>query len=113
MAMKTVTVLKRAKKLIETKGWTQRVAARDKDGNEADPQSRKASCFCAMGAVERAALGTKDTVYTTAFYHAEEALGLAVPAQYHGSIPDYNDAPRRTKAQVLALFDRAIAKATK
>lgn len=106
--MKTSTVLKRAKRLLETKGWTQGWYARDKGGNETSPLSDEAVCFCSVGAVERAA--GADYAYAYAF--AIDKLVASLPRGWT-RVPEYSDAPRRTKAQVLALFDRAIASALK
>jgi hypothetical protein len=52
--MKTSTNLIKALDFIDVPGqWTQRVYARDKSGNEVNPNSKKAMCFCSLGIIER------------------------------------------------------------
>jgi hypothetical protein len=113
MAMKTSTVLKRAKKLLETKGWTQRTKAVDKHGAVVSPASRKATRFGALGAVERVVYGTQPNHPLGGVYsHAELALWAALPRHIRQSgrgVCAYEDSARRTVADMLALFDSAIA----
>lgn len=103
--MKTSTVLKKAKALLETKGWTKGHLAEDKDGVPTHSLSTRATCFCAIGAIERAC--GREPFNALAVGPAIDALTDVLPSSY-AEPADYNDAPRRTKAQVLALFDRAI-----
>jgi hypothetical protein len=82
MAMKTVTVLKRAKKLIETKGWTQGWFAKDRGGTQVNYDSANAVCFCIAGAVYRT------TGYSLAEGSCEamDALKNVAPSQYRDSL---------------------------
>jgi hypothetical protein len=60
---------------------------------------------CAVGAL----LGTV-TISDPMFFAATETLDRCLPRVWRGRpIPDFNDAPGRTQAEVVALFDRAIA----
>jgi sugar phosphate isomerase/epimerase len=65
---------------------------------------------CALGAIETARgvpkLPRRNT--TIIMGDAVDALERALPAGYR-SVPVFNDDPHTTKADVLALFDRAIA----
>ena len=67
-----------------------------------------ARCFCAVGAIYRAAheIGPKDPIRArgTANYWLSRAIGLPKGAV----VPDWNDAPTTTHGHVLRAFDRAI-----
>lgn len=77
--------LRKARTLIDTAGWIQH-------------EARTPAGFCALGALMQVGL-----MYQT--YHGFcEAIGCK-------AISTWNDAPERTKADVLAAFDRAIAAA--
>jgi len=99
--MNTVEILKGAKALLETKGWTQGAYARGKSGRVVK-QPRNAVCFCGIGAISVAAGGNTDDDLG---YDAYKALERIVGSGF----PHYNDAPGRTKEEVLAVFDKAIA----
>jgi hypothetical protein len=100
----TVQVLRRAKALLKKKGWTRGAMARDVEGNPVIARSKKAAKFCAVGAIHAvAAAGERQRV------KALDALDSA--AGPHDHAVSYNDARRRTLAQVLTLFDKAIVAA--
>lgn len=120
MAMKAVTVLKKARKLIEKRDrWCKGSEAADKDGKGLeDSKDRNAVQFCMIGAIERAA----DTTEASGF--AKLLLGKEIPGFRHYltytedpvggmelAIADYNDDERRRHADVLKKFDKAIARA--
>jgi hypothetical protein len=85
--MDTLEVLIAARAEVE-KGWC-RIQLEDDDGN-----------VCAAGALQRVAANGD---YRSALF----ALRDLLPAWTHGAIGIFNDS--KTKADVLALFDRAIA----
>jgi hypothetical protein len=60
---------------------------------------------CAIRALE---LATCRLLGWPAFYRARQALRRALPEGF-SSVIAYNDAPTTTHADILALFDRAIA----
>ena len=62
---------------------------------------RMGGAVCAVGAVSE---DPDDPVVSTALKVLESAFGSAVT-----DIPEWNDSPDRTKEEVLALYDRAIA----
>jgi hypothetical protein len=94
-------ILVAARALIEhPEAWTKGEYARDKKGNRVSPSSRKAACWCARGAILRAAAGN-----IPAGFRAHDRLWAVI----RGSITRWNDAPERTHAEVLAAFDRAIS----
>jgi hypothetical protein len=102
--VKPVTILKRAKKLIETKGWCRGIEARDANGKGVDFNSTRAATYCVLGAIAKAG-GTNlgdipGDVYT--------ALANNIPGRFQ-MISEFNDSSTTTKKKVLAAFDRAIA----
>ena len=77
-------------------GWTQNAAASAASGREVDVNDPRACRWCAGGALQ--------------------AVGADIPAfaaikRWSGNpfISGWNDSPRRTQAEVLAVFDEAIA----
>ncbi len=85
--------------IAEPGSWTKGSFARDGHGNHVSKDSHRASCFCAAGAIGRAAKGSEREQHG-----ALRALRSAIT----GPITAWNDAPNRTHAEVLAAFDRAI-----
>lgn len=99
--MNTVLILRAAKGLLETKGWTQGSYAKDAEGNRVPPELAQATCFCALGAVRAAP-------YAGGRMQAMIALLRAIGPEW-SNVPDFNDARGRTAAEVIAKFDEAIA----
>lgn len=97
-------VLREARALIDRPwGWTKNSMRSFRQRGDAEFE-----CFCASGALNQAALGQP-------YYHASRmpvrlarARKFFVEAIGQDSIPIWNDAPRRTKKDVLEAFDRAI-----
>jgi len=106
MSAEAAVVLRKARALLEKpEHWTQGMMARGKSGRRIFYGSRSAVCWCADGAIWRAANGSlisrKGWVANAAEQYLSAATGRRVSA--------FNDAPERTHAEVLAAFDRAIA----
>jgi hypothetical protein len=102
--MTVVDSLRAARDRISAPGsWTKWALACDEDGHEVDEDSPAARQWCMLGAYEEARSGS---VYA--------ALRAVVCAErgYEG-LADFNDAPETTHADVLAVYDRAIALAEK
>lgn len=85
------------------RGWTQDVGARNALGAECDPCDARAASWCTAGAVYAAGGGVTSLVFL-----ARELMGLGMMEVERDSLSNWNDDPARTKAEVLALFDRAI-----
>ena len=101
----TREVLVKARELIATpERWTKEVSAKDAAGKEVSVHSSSASCFCMTGAVDFVA--KRAGVYANAYYYLKMANGI------RGNVWHWNDAPKRTHAEVLEAFDRAIALAS-
>jgi hypothetical protein len=100
----TVDLLRAARAKIERpECWTTKYYAHDATGGECEASAREAVCWCALGAV-------KSVTTHGCFHTLWELLRAQLP---HGSvsISTYNDAPSTTHADILLLFDRAIAAA--
>lgn len=99
--MSALEILRGARALLVDKGWVQGVAAVDGDGYCVGSSKATVCRLCALGAIWRSAGGslTKEAIDV-------EAVMNKVAG---GSIAEFNDAPGRTKDEVLAAFDKAIA----
>lgn len=87
--------LREARALIEH-GWTQSVYARDAYLRHVAIDSPKAVCFCLAGALRR--VGLQPSVNYKSYFKGEP-----------GVLTTWNDAPERTKDEVLACLDNSIA----
>jgi hypothetical protein len=74
---------------------------------DCDPITGHVKCRCAMGAVYSASEAFPRTTSFDAVELAEQALIEAIPEGFLRGVEAYND--EATHAEVLALFDRAIA----
>ena len=94
-------VLRAAADLVEPEGaWTRGVYARGKDGQQVDPQSRRATCWCGVGAIIRA--GGWDSVF-----RAEKFLRVAARYRSQDALPHWQDRKGRTQADVVAALRKA------
>ena len=108
--MKGITeydVLRRARVLL--RGWCQGPFATDEEGKSVSWDKPEAACFCALGAVYRAAhdLPLKDAPHFV-LSRACIRLGDAARRQGFTGAVDFNEAPGRTQEEVWQLFDEAI-----
>lgn len=100
--MTVVDVLRRARDLLLTKGWTQGAFARNKYGRSITALSRDAVCYCAYGAIDRASRRGKGDL-------AEASCDLLRrAARFRSSTSKWNDRRGRTKREVLRAFAKAI-----
>lgn len=101
--METLGVLVHARELIATPDkWTQGSLSETASGELCDEKAAAAACFCLDGALMRAS-GVKMV------WDAYTALGFDSMTE----LWDWNDAPERTHAEVLARLDEAIEKLRK
>lgn len=92
--MNNVEFLKAVRAIIE-KGWTQRVFARDAQGKPVSSGSKEAVSHCVVGAAR--AVGDIARLHSIMWRDIY-------------NIPEWNDDPRRTKGEVLAMLDKFIEK---
>lgn len=102
----TLRLLRQARALLVEKGWCQRHPALDGNGFSVETINDRAVAFCTMGAVMRVSTlaGSHYVFNPGLFTRLEEEL----PEDWL-CIPSWNDCIERTKDEVLALYDRAIA----
>ena len=96
------------------RGWTQHTNARDKDGLIIFAQAETATCWCLTGAVE-AALSTHRPRTLMHQHAVEGAIVHAVESKNvinMNKVTTWNDNPHRTKAEVTATCERAVAEYT-
>ena len=101
--MKMLDGLRRARALVE-RGWTKGEPARNAAGEGCHPSSQHAVEWSAFGAIYATVPTYAD--YLAACARLQDLIG-ASPEDLNLSL--WNDAPGRTQADVLDLFDRAIA----
>jgi hypothetical protein len=106
----TLQVLKEAKKLIE-KGRCQDQYWRDADG--CGCSEKEAESCCLIGAIEKAAYGIAATQASGSITatHVDTLCRPAISAVARvtsSNVTHWNDAPDRTKEQVLSALDRAM-----
>ena len=91
-------------KIEDPKNWTKGTPARDSHGRKTLATNPDACMFCMIGALDSAigSLGSE-----SAFMDAADALLPFIPNGW--GIPDYNDHESTDHADVLAIFDKAIA----
>lgn len=100
-----LAVLKAARDLIsEPSGWVQGPFAVNSAGDGVDPHHPSAAAFCAIGATWAAAPAGNTSLSIAADRELERTLGDGQTAN------EFSDAPERTHAEVLDLFDRTIAR---
>lgn len=108
----TVTDTLRAARALIEKGWCQAALARDKTGATVEPGSERAVAYCMMGAIYAATHYTPLTAWERheTYMLAKQCRNRLFAANsIQDTLADWNDAPERTQAEVLALFDSAIA----
>ena len=88
------------------KGWSQQARARDVDGSICDPDSLRAVAWSALGAVDASRMrreGILNGIDPSAYMQVVYAIRRAIPTDEF-VVEDWNDSPRRTKEEVLAVL---------
>jgi hypothetical protein len=99
----TLQILTAARELLSDEArWTKAYLAKTLSERPCDPRAYLAVCWCAMGAIDRAAKRN-----TSGAFEA----GLTIESVIYKPIAAFNDDPATTHADVLKAFDRAIEKA--
>lgn len=94
-----------AKALIDSpEKWAQGSSAKDAQGFIVALHSPDAVSFCSLGAVGKLCSGSgylDDETYEASRKYLRDACGTRL-------VTSYNDAPNRTHAEVMQMFDKAI-----
>ena len=99
----TVEILKAARDLIaKPENWTQGESARDDRGRRVDVYSRRAKCFCSIGAIYRVSSTDEEA------NRSRKALIDQLPMERR-FITTFNDT--HSHSEVLDLFSKAISSA--
>lgn len=105
--MNTATTLLadlQALRALLAQGWCQDAPARDIFGHAVSPRSRDACSWCLAEGIWR---------ITPVLNHRKDrvrSIQDAIGAEIKRPTVAWNDDPKRTQAEVLAMLDRAIAK---
>ena len=105
--METIEILRSARALIDApEKWTKGTEARDAHGFRVRFESPDAVCFCAVGALLGALhrAGNDDDGECVALRRLRKALPIGF-----ADVVSLNDHPDTTHADIMAVFDRAIA----
>ncbi len=98
-----VDVLREVRALLaDPNCWTQGEIARNRAGKPEFAESKEACCWCLVGAVWRVAGTGPEARQARRFLH------VAIDGIPLGKIPNWNDTPGRTHAEVVVVVDRAI-----
>ena len=103
--METIEILRSARALIDApEKWTKGTEARDASGRSVPFNSPDAVCCCAVGAL----LGALHRAGNDGECVALRRLRKALPIGF-ADVVSLNDHPDTTHADIMAVFDRAIA----
>jgi len=98
-----ITAAKEARRLIAEVGWCQGFDAKDAQGHLVWALDPEAVCFCVFGAVERAFSGQPIESRYMIDDEIDDELGYMTMGKW-------NDVEGRTRDEVVAMFERVIAK---
>jgi hypothetical protein len=90
--------------ISDPKAWTTKTIARDATGFDRHAIDKRATCFCLIGALTKAAYDMDETAYTGLVYQCTEVI----QTQIAGPIAHFNDT--QGHAAVLELLSKAIGK---
>lgn len=106
--MNTLETLKAMDALLDSpERWTVGKLARDVDGQTVKPNSAHACQWCLSGAAMNVLRADQAASWSDLVF--EEVCGLLSRIAGTYPIPEWNDAPNRTFAEVKDLLARAIA----
>lgn len=107
--MNSKQILIRVREIINA-GWCRNKWSADEHGNFVSVEDRRACQFCIRGALVKTEMESypKSTPESIAvFDQAKKAIGKMIPGGI--GITPWQDNPKRTKEEVLAVIDMAIA----
>lgn len=106
------TILDRAAELV-SRGWTRRALAVDATDTACASNAPEAQAWCLLGAIERAELEAQATLHNAgqssepareAGRRARDLLRFFIPEEYRRNLLRWEEAPGRTRTEVLALI---------
>ncbi len=86
--------------IAQPENWTKGAFALTSTGSLGRPGHEESTCFCVAGAILH-------TQPSTSVRQILKLIEKVLPGEFE-SVPDFNDDPHTTHADVLAAFDRAI-----
>lgn len=92
----------KAYELLEQMGWCQGANARNWAGKKVDPHHKSACRFCLIGALDKIYDAT-----SIAMMEAKLALYQQRVIPHNMGLAEWNDAPGRTKEEVIAALKQA------
>jgi hypothetical protein len=100
-------ILLRAADILEAtpNAWTQGAMARNPEGFKVNPKHPTAVCFCGLGAIQRAVIDNPKAPWVEA--EALLAGSLSNNEATMFTIVRWNDAPERTREEVIAQMRKA------
>ena len=112
MQDEVLAALRGARALIaHPDNWIKGAAARDSESKEVETESANATCFCTVGALHKSLLVAGKGENVELYMEARSQLIRQSPD--NRGLVYFNDAPTTTHADVLGMFDRAIAELEK
>ena len=106
--MSAAEILNRAADIVSQPGaWTQGRTARDKDGAAVASHTPEAVCFCAIGAINRAAFEASTDWAGSDLAYAMLSRQLRSDMPEALGVATWNDTPGRTQDEVANLLRRA------
>lgn len=105
--MNAIDVLKATRDKLEPEGaWTQGAYARDNGGEPVDYHSKRATCFCALGAINSICYSARNT--QSEYMLRNRVINAFRKATDCSPIPAMNDSRHTTQLHVLMSLDFAI-----
>jgi hypothetical protein len=101
-----VQLLQSARDLVR-RGWTQRAEGRDAQGAAVEPWHAMATSWSLLGALV-AALDRTDGEHELPLVQLADALDALALFVDSDSLTDWNDDPRRTQGDVIAVLETAM-----
>ena len=98
-----VSVLSGAIELLKKKGWTQGEYAKNAEGKKVEALQTEACQFCLLGAIMASGGFNSYNAEFSRFATEMDEITIRLGARCH----DWNDAPNRTKEEVIALLEKA------
>ncbi len=110
MKPKEILIAARAR-IADPEHWIKGHMAEDTIGNEVCTDHVNAYRFCAVGALKSVlhkVVKTHKREFKLNEYLSGKLMSYIESKEFKG-VPDFNDSPNTTHADVLAMFDKAIA----